>query len=38
LVPLLPYIAAAVFKNFTVGTALLLSVTLTLLAYWSLAL
>src|ERR1044072_6608481 len=32
LVPLLPYIAAAIFKNITVFKALLLSVTLTLLA------
>jgi predicted membrane protein (TIGR00267 family) len=32
LVPLLPYIAAAIFKNITIVTALLLSVTLTLLA------
>src|SRR6478735_3169339 len=32
LVPLLPYIAAALFKNITVATALLLSVTFTLLA------
>jgi len=32
LVPLLPYIAAALFKNIAVFTALLFSVTLTLLA------
>jgi VIT1/CCC1 family predicted Fe2+/Mn2+ transporter len=32
LVPLLPYIAAAIFKNITVFKALLFSVTLTLLA------
>jgi VIT1/CCC1 family predicted Fe2+/Mn2+ transporter len=32
LIPLLPYIAAAVFKNISVATSLLLSVVFTLLA------